>query len=375
MNWSFLIYIKSFFRRFKLKSALLFSFPVAFFLAWVMGAPLWGLWFWPSMATGLVLFAIFINWWDEGRATGIRCRLCSFEDCHLLYPARNKHAGEKKDVGSFACTSFDHGKYPNIYYCPVCKNGFSELVLDKNILETQDTGHQLYENVVDTEYLKNIGSRHLTYRNIYNKHQMYFDGKDVLEIGCYYGAFLDSVKDKVKRYVGIEPSKHAATYLREKNPHLTIINNNVSGAIKSGTLLAESFDTVVMFDVIEHLPDPIATLAELRPLLRTGGHLIFATINIEASISLLLGHRWPWFMDMHYYYFSDRGYVDMLHRSGFVRKKHLHFPYMVKAYYFVDKVLSLISPSLRAPGFIRPLLNFDIPVRLGDTVMIIGQRG
>jgi hypothetical protein len=83
---------------------------------------------------------------------------------------------------------------------------------------------------------------------------------------------------------------------------------------------------------------------------------------------------WPWFMDMHYYYFSDRGYVDILHRSGFVLKDHLHYPYYVQFSYFIKKVLSILGLKVNLPKFFEESLKYHLKLRLGDTVMIIGKK-
>ena len=89
---------------------------------------------------------------------------------------------------------------------------------------------------------------------------------------------------------------------------------------------------------------------------------------------MVLGPFWPWFMDMHYYYFSDRGYVDMLHRSGFIRKGHKHYPYYVYFSYFVLKVLSITLGVKRLPKAMDKFLHFPIKVCFGDTVLIEGQK-
>ena len=73
-----------------------------------------------------------------------------------------------------------------------------------------------------------------------------------------------------------------------------------------------SFDVVLLGDVIEHLRDPVAALARLRPLLRPGGRLVLSTPNVAnwaIRLSLLAG-RWR---------YTDRGILDRTHTHLFTR--------------------------------------------------------
>jgi SAM-dependent methyltransferase len=52
------------------------------------------------------------------------------------------------------------------------------------------------------------------------------------------------------------------------------------------------FDLIVMDNVIEHLPRPLETLAQLRNCLVAGGTLVAITPNMESGHFRLLGRRW-----------------------------------------------------------------------------------
>ena len=73
-----------------------------------------------------------------------------------------------------------------------------------------------------------------------------------------------------------------------------------------------SFDVVLCGDVVEHLRDPVAALARLRPLLKPGGRVVLSTPNIANwAIRLsLLGGRWR---------YTDRGILDRSHTHLFTR--------------------------------------------------------
>lgn len=362
-------HITSFLRRIKFKSSIYFALIPSV----ILGIITLSLTIFISSLIGisflLQIFHHLIIYFDKKKKTNIKCKLCSYDHCVLLYPAKGKN--KKEELGSFACSSFDHGHYPNIYFCPVCRNGFLENLLDENFQKTKEEGHKLYEEVVDDKYIENINARYLTYDMICKQYSSFLKDKDVLEVGSYYGVFYEKAKDIVKSYVGVEPSKHGCEFLKGKHPEVELINNNLEGALKDPVIENKKFDTIVMWDVIEHLPDPIQTLRKINGLLKEDGHVIFSTINMEASFSLILGPHWPWFMDMHYYYFSDRGYVDMLHRSGYVMLSHNHFKYYVYVSYFIEKALSMLHISFKPKGILQ---KFTMPIQLGDTVCVVGKK-
>lgn len=368
-----MIYILGFFRRIQFKTAFYFSFVIGLLYALLFRTGALGFVYALLLCTSAILLIHHIvNYFDRKKTTHIKCMFCSYHDCILLYPERNKIQIEEK--GSFACSSFDHGHYPDIYFCPVCKNGFLEAVMAENLEKTRKEGHQLYEDVIDHKYIENIDARYSTYTNITKMYKEHLEGKDVLEIGSYYGVFYEEARKMVKSYKGIEPSSHACDFLKKRHPEVDLINDNLEGTILKNSLPAESFDTIVMFDVLEHLPDPIQALKDSGYLLREGGHVIYSTINIEATFAVAMGSRWPWFMDMHYYYFSDRGYQDMLNRAGFERTAHDHFKYYVYISYFVEKVLSILHIKYELPEKLQKMLNIKIPIKLGDTVLITGKK-
>ena len=368
-----MIYIVSFFRRIKFKSAFNFSFIIALG-SLVVTRQLDTAIF--TLTTSVFIFQFvskLVNWWDRSKKTDLPCPMCSYEHSVLLYPSKKKPS-DKNSLGSYACSSFDHGKYPDIRFCPICKNGFLSHLISKDRNDVINSGFKMYESVIDSTYIENIKSRYKTYENIIQKYNPYFKNKNILEIGSYYGVFINEVQSIAKSFTGIEPSTHGCKYIKDKYPHINVINSNLENAIANNLLENKKFDTIVLWDVIEHLSSPIDTLRSLNKFLNNGGHVIFSTINIESTFSIVLGPLWPWFMDMHYYYFSDRGYVDMLHRSGYVIKAHHHFKYFVSIAYFIQKVTSLIFGIQLSNKNLLSKLNMSIPIQLGDTVLVIGKK-
>src|SRR6185436_10779628 len=65
------------------------------------------------------------------------------------------------------------------------------------------------------------------------------------------------------------------------------------------------------------LPDPAQELRRLRRLLKPGGLLALSTMDVDAPVARLLGRHWPWYMQMHLFYFSRRTLRQIVEQAGF----------------------------------------------------------
>ncbi len=93
--------------------------------------------------------------------------------------------------------------------------------------------------------------------------------RSVLEVGCGAGHFLDKASG-VYAVTGVDTNPGALEVCRAKGHHVT------DGPL---TDLEGPFDAVVLFEVLEHIPDPDAFLAQLTRLVAPGGMLIIAVPN------------------------------------------------------------------------------------------------
>src|SRR3954469_20802077 len=78
---------------------------------------------------------------------------------------------------------------------------------------------------------------------------------ELLEVGSAYGFFLDEARRRGWRVRGIEPSGRGARHSCEK-----LGLDEVSEPLSELSVEPESVDAIAMWDVIEHLPDPRATV-------------------------------------------------------------------------------------------------------------------
>ena len=106
------------------------------------------------------------------------------------------------------------------------------------------------------------------------------EGKAVLDVGCGGGILAESMAALGARVTGIDlgeqPLKVAQLHLLESglDVHYRLIPAEALAQEMPGR-----FDVITCMEMLEHVPDPAATVAACAQLVRPGGHLFFATIN------------------------------------------------------------------------------------------------
>jgi SAM-dependent methyltransferase len=94
------------------------------------------------------------------------------------------------------------------------------------------------------------------------------------------------------------------------------------GDLTTLDLPREAYDVVTLFDVIEHVSDPLATLRSAYRLIRPGGLLHMDTPHFYSIPYLLFRKEWTVFFPWHRAYFSARNMRIALEMAGF-NVKHI----------------------------------------------------
>lgn len=107
-------------------------------------------------------------------------------------------------------------------------------------------------------------------------------GRDVLDIGCNTGYGTIRFAPVAGRVVGVDVSPRAIDAARQRAP-----DGRPEFIPTSGFELPfpdDSFDLVTSFQVLEHVPDPLAYLREIERVARPGGTVILATPNAATRL-------------------------------------------------------------------------------------------
>jgi SAM-dependent methyltransferase len=109
----------------------------------------------------------------------------------------------------------------------------------------------------------------------------------LLDVGCATGDFLFAMQQRGWQVQGVEPVAHAAAQARQ------LFDLDVyTGLLEEAAYQANTFDVVTLWDVLEHVTDPLATLIEVARILRPGGLLLFSLPNPASIEARLFGGSW-----------------------------------------------------------------------------------
>lgn len=158
-------------------------------------------------------------------------------------------------------------------------------------------------------------TRHLQriYEHIYSDLQelQFPASRRVLEVGCSYGLLLDYLREKGWRAAGIDISKNAVGWARERG--LECYQASMDDFTPPG-----KYDLILLIHVLEHLPDPGESLKRIKSWLSPGGMIYLRVPNVESrfvrrSRVNFIGHFKPF---EHLYYFSSETMKLLLEKAG-----------------------------------------------------------
>lgn len=135
----------------------------------------------------------------------------------------------------------------------------------------------------------------------------------MLDVGCGTGAFLDGMREHGWEVEGIEPGVRASSYASEEFG-LKVQNTTLEVA----KLKPASLDLVTMWNVLEHLSDPLQGLRRIREALRPGGLLVVAIPNLDSYDQALFGKYWAGYdLPRHLFTFPVATMERMAQAAGF----------------------------------------------------------
>lgn len=147
--------------------------------------------------------------------------------------------------------------------------------------------------------------------------------KSYLDVGASFGYMVKTAADHGWKAVGVDLSRHAAAWARER----------FGADVREGDLftLADgpgSFSAVTMFDVLEHFFDPRKNLRRVHSLLCPGGLLVLGVPDFGHYKAARQGPDWPHFNPPeHLYYFNADTLTRLCREEGFTPvKKFFRFP-------------------------------------------------
>lgn len=194
-----------------------------------------------------------------------------------------------------------------------------------------------------TSNTSNINN-YIFYRHLFAYNSVpscYLTGKDVLELGCGTGYGIKVLSETTNTYVAVDKKKPAvnltASNVYYRQCHLPDLQ----------TIPDESFDTIICFQVIEHIEEDGLLLAEIKRILRPNGTAFITTPNRSTTLV-----RNP---------FHVREYTA----GEFSQKLSAHFTqFEVMGVYGNEKVIAYYEANKKAVAKILSLDRWDLINRM-----------
>lgn len=134
----------------------------------------------------------------------------------------------------------------------------------------------------------------------------------ILDIGCSYGFYLAVFKKYGFKTFGIDITPRAIEYARD-SLHLNVYKGDFMNYNFN-----KKFNVVTVYDLIEHLPDPIKLMKRIKNILNKNGLIVVQTPNIDSLISKITGNKWFWLLaPQHLFLYSVGSIKRLLESNGF----------------------------------------------------------
>lgn len=137
-------------------------------------------------------------------------------------------------------------------------------------------------------------------------------GARLLDIGYGRGYLMQLAQAYGFEVYGVDSSTALAEHIRPQfGQHL------FQAVMGRDDLPWGQFDVVVMSHIVEHLPDPVATIGQVVDAMNPGGILYLAVPDIESMQFRIFGKKWDVINPIaHFQYFNERSLARLLRTCG-----------------------------------------------------------
>ena len=277
------------------------------------------------------------------------CPLCKSKKIKIFLKVTKKYL-------ILACSSCEL-KFPNVdfvsnkKYADIIYEKYSQLNIRKNMQRTSKYRLKMMEE----RFNYCIKSNFKKTKSI-----------KLLDYGCGNGLFLDYLKKKGISGTGIE--------VDESNSQ-KLVNKKIEFFKNINDVKSKKFDICVMFDVLEHLTNPIQDLLKIRDKLKKKGIIVIYTPNINSLAFELMGSRqnqvYPF---MHTLFFNEKSFNYLAKKTKFKIKKRGTFGLDLMDYFFMREHLDKKKYFEKLTDFINITQSLVDITGYGNHFRIIFQK-
>lgn len=254
------------------------------------------------------------------------------------------------------------------YYLVKCRN--CSFVFSRGIPSASElTKH--YEGYLRAGSISPITIKR--YEELIETFEKYAPGRNILDIGCGDGYFLEVAKKRGWNTYGTEFTTEAVEICRTKGIHM-------HQGILSPADFNIRFDIITSFEVIEHINNPKQEIRNIHSLLSASGLFYFTTPNFNSLSKTILKDKWNVIEYPEHLSYYTPATIHRLLKTFSFKKIELHttgisikrFKQSINA----DPEISYSEEGLRQKTetspffkFLKRAVNFSLDIfKKGDTI-------
>lgn len=201
---------------------------------------------------------------------------------------------------------------PTFYGDEICRvNGLKYAkAIVRSVQRYKETSRAVRSHPEYAEYFVPNAVKRSRYSLHYYTARLVGTGQKVLEAGCGDGKFGAELAHAGNRVTGVDSEPRTPPDAGYENVVRAPLDRGWGELLQPPV---QTFDRILLLDVLEHLPDPAPLLRDARRLLAQRGKLIVAVpnaVNLTVRLLVLAGS----------FRYSDRGILDWSHLRFFTRK-------------------------------------------------------
>lgn len=280
--------------------------------------------------------------------------------CHICSSIKTKQYCEKNGYVLYKCQNC------NFIFVHPTPSDLSDVYSEHYFHDTGDQAFGYSDYDSDKEPMRHIFDRYLS------TFEKLSDNRNILDVGCATGYFLDLAKERGWKTTGVEISEYAAEKARKRG-HIVYTGQlpHIAGIEKAGV--------VTLWDVLEHVDNPRAYLESVYCLLDDTGYLAINTVDTSSVWARLMGKKWHLIVPPeHIHYYTPDNLKLLLRQTGFeileIHKigKKFSLPYFFMMGY---RWQGFELWKLLAEFFDRPIWRrVSLPVNLRDNMFLLAKK-
>lgn len=213
-----------------------------------------------------------------------------------------------------------------------------------------------------------------TFEKRYELVQRFTDGEGrALDIGCAAGFFLKTLHDRGWHVDGVELSAEIAAHAQQEFG----FDDIHVGTIETSPFQKGSYDLVSMWDVVEHVPEPLPFLQESVSYLKDDGILILETQNVASKFADRLGPKWQHYKHLeHLYHFNPTTIEMLLEQAGLeILENTSRYGGKYVTISFIRERATRVHPAMRFALLpLAPFNKMSVYINPRDEMVIVARK-